>query len=380
MKPSSGNSVAQLPSTTTTDRAHMIAALALARRGLGETWPNPTVGCVLVKDGRVVGRGRTSPGGRPHAEIGALSQAGADARGATAYVTLEPCSHYGKTPPCADALIQAGIARVVVANPDPDPRVNGAGVGKLRTAGISVELGLCGEEAAVINAGFFKRVREGAPLVTLKIASSLDGRIATNDGKSRWITGAPARTLVHLLRAENDAVLIGSGTATADNPELTCRLRGLEGRSPLRIVLDSYLRLPLTAKLVATAEEIPTWILTRPDADADRMDAFRQCGVDIIPVPPGRDGRIDLTTALSVLGERGLTSSLVEGGGRMSAALFRERLVDRLAWFHAPMVLGGDGLPASVAFGVAKLSDAPRFTLLESRTIGNDILTLMTRE
>lgn len=358
----------------------MIAALALARRGLGETWPNPAVGCVLVREGRVVGRGRTSPGGRPHAEIGALAQAGAEARGATAYVTLEPCSHYGKTPPCADALIQAGIARAVVACPDPDTRVNGAGVKKLQAAGIPVELGLCGEEAAAVNAGFFKRVREGTPLVTLKIASSLDGRIATNDGKSRWITGAPARTLVHLFRAENDAVLIGSGTAAADNPELTCRLPGLERRSPLRIVLDSYLRLPLTAKLVATAAEIPTWILTRPDADADRMDAFRQCGVDIIPVQPGRDGRIDLATALLVLGERGLTSILVEGGGRMSAALFRERLVDRLAWFHAPMVLGGDGLPASVPFGVTKLSDAPRFSLLESRVIGNDILTLMTRE
>src|SRR5580700_4659831 len=231
------------------DLGHMRTALGLARRGLGNTWPNPAVGCVIVKDGRVVGRGWTQKGGRPHAETEALARAGKGAKGATAYVSLEPCSHHGKTPPCAEALIAAGVSRVVAAVEDPDPRVSGRGIARLRAAGIAVEAGLCAAEAAELNAGFFCRVAQGRPLVTLKLAASLDGRIATPTGKSRWITGPAARERAHLLRAAHDAVLIGTGTALADDPQLTCRLPGLEARSPVRIVIDRTLRLPATLRL-----------------------------------------------------------------------------------------------------------------------------------
>src|ERR1700693_2815456 len=237
-------------------------AVALARRGLGRVWPNPAVGCVIARDGRVVGRGWTQPGGRPHAETEAWARAGEAAHGATAYVTLEPCCHWGRTPPCADALIAAGVRRVVVAFEDPDPRVAGGGLAALRAAGLSVEAGLCAAEAAEINAGFFQRVRLGRPLVTLKLATSLDGRIATASGGSRWITGEAARQRAHLLRAEHDAVLVGTGTVLADNPRLTCRLPGLEQRSPIRIVIDRQLRTPPSAHVIAEATQIATWVLT----------------------------------------------------------------------------------------------------------------------
>ncbi|MBX6375722.1 MAG: bifunctional diaminohydroxyphosphoribosylaminopyrimidine deaminase/5-amino-6-(5-phosphoribosylamino)uracil reductase RibD, partial [Acetobacteraceae bacterium] len=243
----------------------MRAALALARRGLGNAWPNPAVGCVLVRDGRVVGRGWTQPGGRPHAETEALRRAGPEgARGATAYVTLEPCSHHGRTPPCCDALIAAGVARVVVALQDPDSRVNGRGIARLRAAGIAVETGLCEAEARAINAGFIRRIHLGLPLVTLKLATTLDGRIATATGESRWITGPEARREAHALRARHDAVLVGSGTVLADDPDLTCRLPGMAKTPVLRVVADSRLRTPPAARLVATARQVPTWIVTRP--------------------------------------------------------------------------------------------------------------------
>src|SRR3984893_7773307 len=238
------------------DLAAMRAALALAHRGLGTVWPNPSVGCVIVKDGRVVGRGSTQPRGRPHGETEALARAGAAARGATAYVTLEPCSYWGKTPPCADALIAAGLRRVVVALEDPDPRVAGAGIARLRAGGIGVEIGLGAAEAAEINAGFLQRVRLGRPLVTLKLATSLDGRIATAAGESRWITGPLARERGHLLRATHDAILVGTATVLADDPQLTCRLPGLVDRSPVRIVIDRQLRIPPSVRLIAEARQV----------------------------------------------------------------------------------------------------------------------------
>lgn len=246
----------------------MRAALSLARRNLGCVWPNPAVGCVLVRDGKVVGRGWTGRGGRPHAETEALARAGPAARGATAYVSLEPCDHHGETPPCSEALIAAEVARLVVAVEDPDPRVSGRGLKRLRAAGIDVEVagGALAEQARDLNAGFFLRVREGRPLFTLKTATTLDGKIATRTGDSRWITGAGARAVTHWMRAEHDAVLIGSGTALADDPDLTCRTPGLEDRSPVRIVADGRLRLPPESRLVATARDIPTWVLTRADA------------------------------------------------------------------------------------------------------------------
>ncbi len=357
----------------------MEAALGLARRALGEVWPNPAVGCVLVKDGRVVGRGSTAPGGRPHAETAALGKAGAAARGATAFVSLEPCSHHGQTGPCADALIAAGVARVVAAVEDPDPRVSGRGLARLRDAGLQVELGLCAEAAAEINAGFFCRVCHGRPLVTLKVATSLDARIATHGGESKWITGAAARAAGHRLRAEADAILVGSGTALADNPELTCRLPGMEHRSPLRVVIDGRLRLPLTSKLVATAHLVPTWVITHGGNGVERLNALADCGVEVIEVSAADDGNTDLFAAFAELGRRGLTRVLVEGGAHLSAALLRAGLVDRLAWFRAPLLLGGDGVPVASGFGIDRLGDAPRFDRLAVAELGGDLFEYLTR-
>jgi len=356
------------------DTAAMHAALALARRGLGNVWPNPAVGCVIARDGRVVGRGWTQPGGRPHAEAEALARAGAAAQGATAYVTLEPCSHWGRTPPCADALIAAGVRRVAAAALDPNP-VAGGGLARLREAGVAVELGLGMEEAAEINAGFFTRLRLGRPLVTLKLATSLDGRIATASGESRWITGAASRERGHLLRATHDAILVGSGTVIADDPQLTCRLPGLAARSPVRIVLDSRLRLPLTARLVAEARQVPTWVVTLDAADHARRQALRDAGVEIIAAEPDDAGRVDVAAALGLLGERGLTRLLVEGGGQLAASLLRGGLVDRLAWFHAPLLLGDDGVPAVAALGLDALAGAPGFERLSSEAVGDDVLS-----
>jgi diaminohydroxyphosphoribosylaminopyrimidine deaminase/5-amino-6-(5-phosphoribosylamino)uracil reductase len=362
------------------DLAAMQAALALARRGLGRVWPNPAVGCVIARDGRVVGRGWTQPGGRPHAETEALVRAGAAAHGATAYVTLEPCCHWGRTPPCADALIIAGVRRVVVACEDPDPRVAGGGLARLRAAGLGVEIGLCAAEAAEINAGFFQRVRLGRPLVTLKLATSLDGRIATASGESRWITGEPARERAHLLRATHDAILAGTGTVIADDPQLTCRLPGLWQHSPVRIALDRQLRIPLTARLVAEARATPTWMVTLSSADPARQQALRDAGVIVIAAEPPADteraGLIDLTMALGLLGDRGITRLLVEGGGRLAAALLRAGLIDRLVWFHAPVLLGGDAVPAIADLGLDALAKAPAFERMSSEIVGDDVLTM----
>ncbi len=353
----------------------MGAALGLARRGVGTVWPNPAVGCVIVNEGRIVGRGWTQPGGRPHAETEAIVRAGGAAGGGTAYVTLEPCCHWGKTPPCADALIAAGLARVVAAADDPDPRVAGGGLARLRNAGIAVESGLCAEEAAEINAGFLQQVRLGRPLVTLKLATSLDGRIATASGESRWITGPAARERTHLLRATHDAILVGTATVLADDPQLTCRLPGLEHRSPVRVALDRNLVIPLDARLVADARRVPTWLITASGSDPDRREALRRADIDIIDAAPDETGQIDLYDVLRRLGERGLTRLLVDGGGRLAAALLRARLVDRLVWLHAPLLLGGDGVPAVNALGLGGLAEAPGFDLLSSETVGSDLLS-----
>lgn len=358
----------------------MRAALGLARRGLGAVAPNPAVGCVLVNEGRVVGRGWTQPGGRPHAETEAVARAGGAAAGATAYVTLEPCAHHGKTPPCAEALVEAGIGRAVVALEDPDPRVSGRGIASLREAGIAVTVGVCAEEAAELNAGFFLRMREERPLVTLKTATTLDGRIATHGGESQWITGQAARALGHRLRAEHDAVLVGSGTAMADDPMLTCRLPGLEERSPIRVVLDSHLRLPLTAKLVASARQVPTWIVTLQDNEEGRRRAYLDCGVDVIEVPRDADGNPDLTLGLRALARRGLTRLLVEGGGHTAASLLRLGAVDRIAWFRAPRLIGGDGMAAVVSFGVDHLSQTPTFRRLAVAEADGDLAEFYARE
>lgn len=361
-----------------TDRRHMGSALALARRALGTVAPNPAVGCVLVRDGRVVGRGWTQPGGRPHAETEALGRAGGLARGATAYVTLEPCSHWGRTPPCADALTAAGVARVVAAVEDPDPRVSGGGLARLRAGGIEVVSGVCADAAAEVNEGFFRRVREGRPLVTLKLATTLDGRLATAAGESQWITGPLARERAHALRATHDAVMIGSNTVLADDPMLTCRLPGLADHSPVRIVVDSRLRIPLTARLVADARRVPIWIVTLRGGDAPRREAFLACGVELIEVDAAAGG-VDLAAAMQALGARGLTRVLVEGGAVLAATLLRADLVDRIAWFRAPSLIGGDGLPAVSGFGLERLADAPRFVRAAIEWVGDDVLETLHR-
>ncbi|HEY3848933.1 MAG TPA: bifunctional diaminohydroxyphosphoribosylaminopyrimidine deaminase/5-amino-6-(5-phosphoribosylamino)uracil reductase RibD [Acetobacteraceae bacterium] len=356
----------------------MRSALALARRGLGNTWPNPSVGCVVVSDGRVAGRAVTAPGGRPHAEPAALQMAGPRARGATAYVTLEPCCHWGRTPPCTDALIAAGVARVVIATRDPDPRVNGQGIAKLRAAGIVVDEGVLADEASDVLAGFRQRTTTGRPLVTLKLASTLDGRIATRHGESRWITGEAARRTAHALRGRHDAVLVGVGTVLADDPDLTCRLPGFRPTPIVRVVADSHLRTSLTARLVASARDTPTWMLVRHGTDPARRHAFADLGIRLMEVP-GAEAGVDLQAGLMALGTAGITRLLVEGGAQVAAALLRSGLVDRVAWFHAPAVMGGDAWPAVQAFGVDRLDAMPRFVRQSATQLGEDMLTEFVR-
>jgi len=357
----------------------MAAALDLARRGLGRTWPNPSVGCVIVKDAVVVARGWTQPGGRPHAEREALDRAGALARGATVFVSLEPCDHQGQTPPCSLALVEAGIARAVVAVEDPDPRVSGRGIARLRGAGIVVDVGVEEREAAEINAGFFLRMLNGRPLFTWKAATTIDGRIATRTGESRWISGEWSRARAHLLRATHDAIMVGAGTALADDPELTCRLPGLGGRSPVRIVVDTHLRLPPECKLVRSARATPTWIVTAVDAPPDRRARLEEAGCVVIVVDTASDGRPGMGALVEELGRRGLTRVLVEGGGRLVASLLAADYIDRAIVASAGAVIGGDGIPVVAPFGVSALAAAPRFVLDHVEPCGGDALAFWTR-
>ena len=352
----------------------MAHALRLAARGLGRTWPNPAVGCVIVKDGVILGRGWTQPGGRPHAETMALAQAGAAARGATAYVTLEPCAHHGKTPPCANALIAAGVATVVSALTDPDPRVAGKGHAMLRAAGIAVRENLLQPEAARANAGFLKRVTQGLPFVTLKLATTLDGRIATASGESRWITGGAARRSVHALRLNHDAVMVGSGTACADDPDLTVRDLGAQ-HQPVRIVLDSRLRHSPNSRLGKTAHTSPVWLLHGPDAPAAARLAWAETGATLIETRC-TDGQLDATAALQALAARGLTRVLSEGGGTLAASLIRAKLVDDLALYQGGKLIGGDGQASLASLGLTALADAPQLTLRSTMAIGPDAFSL----
>jgi diaminohydroxyphosphoribosylaminopyrimidine deaminase/5-amino-6-(5-phosphoribosylamino)uracil reductase len=354
-----------------TDERWMRAALALARRGLGRTWPNPAVGCVIVKNDRAVGQGWTQPGGRPHAETEALAMASADAAGATAYVTLEPCSHHGRTPPCTGALIGAGVTRVVVACGDPDPRVSGRGFAALQEANVTVTHGVLQAEAERLNRGFLKRHREGLPLVTLKVATTLDARIATVTGESQWITGPDARNYGHLLRATHDAIMVGKGTVEADNPSLTCRLPGLEERSPVRVFLDTNGTVAGNLHLLA-GNDPPVWRIA-----AGNVPPLP--GIETIANDLGPDGRIDLRQALQSLAGRGITRLLVEGGGTLAASLIRGGLVDRIEWARAASLIGGDGLPAIGPLGVQRIADMQGFALVESRALGDDILSIYER-
>ncbi|MDE9449304.1 bifunctional diaminohydroxyphosphoribosylaminopyrimidine deaminase/5-amino-6-(5-phosphoribosylamino)uracil reductase RibD [Aliiroseovarius sp. Z3] len=350
----------------------MRLALSLGRRGLGRCAPNPAVGCVIVRDGRIVGRGWTQPGGRPHAEPVALAQAGDAARGATAYVTLEPCAHHGQTPPCAAALVDAGIARVVVALGDPDPRVDGGGVDILRAAGIAVETGLCADEARADQLGFLTRVTQGRPMVTLKLASSFDGRIATASGDSQWITGEGARRHVHAMRATHDAVMIGAGTARADDPSLTVRGLGVD-HQPVRVVLSRHLDLPLDGQLARTANDVPVWICHGRRAAPELVSAWAGLGARMIEVDEA-EGALDPAAVLQALGDRGLTRVYCEGGGSLAASLLSAGLVDELVGYTAGLALGAEGRPSLAAMGLGRLAEAPRFDLVETRAIDGDIL------
>ncbi len=356
------------------DSGHMAHALRLAARGLGNTWPNPAVGCVIVNDGQIVGRGWTQPGGRPHAEVRALQQAGPLAQGATVYVTLEPCAHHGHTPPCAEALIAAKPARVVTALTDPDPRVAGRGHALLRAAGIDLTEGVLTNEATRLNAGFLKRVTQGLPLLTLKLAASLDGRTATATGESRWITGPQSRRKVHALRLAHDAVMVGSGTALADDPDLTVRDMGVT-RQPVRILLDRSLKHSPDSRIGRTAREHPVWLLHGPSAPETARTAWAGTGATLTEIPE-TNGHLDLTAALQTLAAKGLTRILSEGGSTLAAALIRARLVDDLALFTAGALIGADGTPTLAALGLQTLAEAPRLTLRETQTLGPDTFSL----
>ena len=359
--------------TAEADWRFMGLALGLARRGLGNVWPNPAVGCVIVQGGRIVGRGWTQPGGRPHAEVVALAQAGGAARGATAYVTLEPCAHHGRTPPCADALAAAGVARVVSALEDPDPRVSGRGHAILRAAGIAVETGLLATEAETLQRGFLSRIRLGRPMVTLKLATSLDGRIATAAGESRWITGPEARRRVHALRATHDAVLIGAGTARADDPLLTVRDLGI-ARQPVRIVAVRNLGLPDAGALALSARDVPLWLVHAAAAPAERVARWQGLGARTFAVAEAGGG-LDPGALLGALGQAGLTRIFCEGGGQIAAALLRAGLVDEIVLFSAGIALGGDARAALGDLALGRLSEAPRFRLAGVEPVGADVLS-----
>jgi len=352
------------------DLRFMWEALRLARRGLGLTSPNPAVGAVVAKGGKIVGRGYHRQVGGPHAEVVALQQAGELARGADLYVTLEPCCHFGRTPPCVEAIIGAGIKRVFAAWQDPNPRVDGQGIARLRGAGLEVHLGLLEAQAKGLNEAHHKFVTTGLPLVTLKLACSLDGKIATREGESRWITGERARRFVHRLRAWHDAVLVGAATVLADDPELTVRLG--RGKQPRRVVADSRGRIPPTARIL-TSSDPPPIVATTPLCLLEKREKLVETGAEVL-VLPEREGKVDLAALLRALGEREITSLLVEGGGKLAAGLLEAGLVDK-AWFIlAPIIIGGENAPGAVAGkGVAHLSEAWRLKRVRLRRLGEDL-------
>jgi diaminohydroxyphosphoribosylaminopyrimidine deaminase/5-amino-6-(5-phosphoribosylamino)uracil reductase len=376
------NAAAMAGSDPADDLRFMELALALGRRGLGRTWPNPAVGAVVVRaqaDGPlIVGRGWTQPQGRPHAETQALERAGGAARGATLYVTLEPCSHHGRTPPCADAIIAAGIARVVSALEDPNPLVAGAGHRRLAAAGIAVAVGIGAEEARRAHAGHIRRMRVHRPEVMLKLAVSADGKAGLAGRRPAPITGEPARARVHLMRAMSDAVLTGIGTVLADDPLLTCRLPGMADRSPVRVVLDGRLRIRLDSRLVATARETPLWIVTGTSAAAEREQALRSAGAEVLRVAAPA-GRLDLAAVLGRLAERGITRLMVEAGPILAAALLDTDLIDEAALLRSSKTIGPDGIDALEGRPLAALTRSPRLELLRTETAGEDTIDFLAR-
>jgi diaminohydroxyphosphoribosylaminopyrimidine deaminase/5-amino-6-(5-phosphoribosylamino)uracil reductase len=362
------------------DQRFMQLALTLGRRGQGGTWPNPAVGAVVVKDGVIVGRGWTQPGGRPHAEPEALGRAGEAARGATLYVTLEPCSHVGKSPPCADVIIAAGVARVVSAIEDPNPEVAGQGHARLRAAGITVDIGLGALEAARDHAGHFRRIRDKRPHVILKLAVSSDDKIGASGRKPVAISGEAARARVHLLRAQCDAILVGIGTVRTDDPLLTCRLPGMEARSPVRVVLDRSLRIPGASRLVHSARETPLWVMTSSLSEAPAAMKLGAAGAQVIRIattatPPG----LDLMAVLHALADKGITRLLVEGGARVASSFVAAGLVDKVWLVRGPDAIGAEGVAALDALPLSAITQSPAFRVRASETLQNDTLTIYER-
>jgi diaminohydroxyphosphoribosylaminopyrimidine deaminase / 5-amino-6-(5-phosphoribosylamino)uracil reductase len=362
------------------DQRFMQLVLTLGRRGQGRTRPNPAVGALVVKDGVIVGRGWTQPGGRPHAEPEALKRAGEAARGATLYVTLEPCSHIGKSPPCADAIIAAGIARVVSAIEDPNPEVAGQGHAKLRAAGIAVDIGLGAAEAARDHAGHFRRVRDKRPHVILKLAVSSDDKIGAAGRKPVAISGEAAKARMHLLRAQCDAILVGIGTVRADDPLLTCRLPGMAARSPVRVVLDRSLRIPGSSRLVHSARETPLWVMTSNLAEASAAMKLGGAGAQVIRVAAATTSRgLDLASVLHELSGKGITRLLVEGGARVASSFVAAGLVDEVWLLRGADPVGADGVAALDALPLTAITQSPRFRVRASETLEKDTLTIYER-
>ena len=350
---------------------HMLHAIRLGYRNLGNTGANPSVGCVIVKNNQIIGRGFTGDGGKPHAETIALSQAGAEAKGATAYVTLEPCAHHGKTPPCSAALIKAGVAEVIFALHDPDTRVNGKGEAMLRDAGIKVQSGLCTEEARILHVGFISRITHGRPYITLKLATSRDEKIA--GGKSKWITNERSRFYAHKLRAENDAIMVGSNTVMIDNPELNCRLAGLESRSPVRIILDRMGKIPKDFKVFSGT--IPTWIFTTEHTKISQPTENTQ----IFYTTLHKDDTLPLREVCQIIGNQGINRLLVEGGSKLAASFFNEQLVDEIHWLQSSNIIGENGLPALGDIALSVLEDGHEFRVRSIANFEGDRLVVLQK-
>ena len=367
----------QPKSDANADRRFMQLALRVARRMLGRTAPNPAVGAIIADEatGEVIARGWTQQGGRPHAEGHALVRAGTRARGQTMYVTLEPCSHHGRTPPCADAIVAAGVRRVVCAIGDPNPEISGRGLAVLRSAGVRVDLGLCAEEARWMAAGHILRMTRDRPFVQLKVAVSSDGLIAPGDGAPRWVTGPEARQFAHVLRARADAILVGRKTVTDDNPELTCRLPGLEARSPRRVIVDANFRTPADARMLATAERVPVTIFGGTGSTPPRYPK----GVEVRRMPTGTDGRLSLVVVLESLAAEGVTRVLVEGGPTIAGAFLAADLVDEVVIGHGTEALGSKGRKPAGDHGLELLEQAERWQTVDERMIGVDRLTVHRR-
>jgi len=356
------------------DQNWMRRALDLAARARGRTSPNPMVGAVIVKDGQVVGEGFHAYAGSDHAEAEALREAGAAAAEGTLYVSLEPCCHHGRTPPCVERIVRAGIRRVVAACEDPNPSVSGRGIASLREAGVTVDVGLLGEEAARLNEAFFKYIRTGFPFVTLKVAASLDGKIATRTGESRWITGESARRRVHQLRNEVDAVLVGIGTVLRDDPLLTTRLGIAEQRDPIRIIVDNLARLPLRAKVVNRASTAPTILAVSQMAPRTKLEALEREGVQVIVVE-NSPRRVSLERLMEVLGKRGILSVMIEGGAEINASALREGVADKVLVFLAPILIGGKSTPTAVGGdGIESLTQVLRLRNVRIERFDGDIL------